>query len=278
MLGTFTLVTCFGHADDDISAVLNATSPGSFEKAFGSLVSKLRNVAIGELTGHENASLALRGAWHSMVVDSPGYGRAERLRDQQGAHRFLGFLEGRLRMSPPSWWRDVLLDARFDTDGNPRFSYDERWSLYGKSGSQFRVHAGISAVSSNGEVKVSDGAISLSIPGVALKELSQGGGNEQLDVLLKRETSILAAHSSSGFGFPVIALDTQTGRILWKVNAWGAGVTRGFGVSYHRVSMILHHNEVVVFGVDPRALYVEGYSVSGGDVLYRFCTGYPVNE
>lgn len=77
-----------------------------------------------ELKSHSDTTLALHAAWEEVkrsvrvplikeVLDDPEFENPESMAKigRAAADRFLGFVEGRLRLSPPDWWQKSFYKA-----------------------------------------------------------------------------------------------------------------------------------------------------------------------
>ena len=69
-------------------------------------------------TVHDD-SIAIQSAWEEVTLTVPVKDGDRAYRpDTQKLSWFLGFLQGRARVSPPDWWRESLLDARANRRDN----------------------------------------------------------------------------------------------------------------------------------------------------------------
>src|SRR5258708_2461801 len=68
---------------------------------------------LGKLKIHRDDSIAIQSAWEMVRLTVPeNQGKAAYRPDPKTLTWFLGFLEGRMRVSPPEWWHQVVIDAR----------------------------------------------------------------------------------------------------------------------------------------------------------------------
>ena len=171
-------------AGESIQRVLNAKSPNDFREAVKQLVGKASKKQLREYKTHSHNSIALHAAWEE-VKRSTTISRAELLKledyenliiqmDKNAILQFISFMEGRLRVTPPNWWRTKVGRARtyWNSDDDlyfPRidswFIEDERVLPYSNYKGQVSTLSEIDLTNLTvGRIKVTSGKLSCTIP------------------------------------------------------------------------------------------------------------------
>jgi hypothetical protein len=241
-------------------------------------------------TESSSRSLQLASAWEaarremSISVKGP---------DTFGNGRFVGFVEGRLDVAPPTWWVLALREGNLGIDtlyfnkptckspyieSSFRFNAPTR-DLVGSVGTkdeQAWVPAMISPVGAfiNDEkggwrVGIGDDFV------IVREELRERMGqvHHWACVSFGKDCVYLAFHAGVPCPFKLYCIDRTSGSLKWQTLVWVSGnLFQCTGSHFHWVEIKESANEVVVFGVANEMAYVEGFRRVNGLNSFRFGT------
>lgn len=195
--------------------------------------------------------------------------------------RFVGLLDGRLRVKVPEWWADTLLNPwipnrkrglcfktpksaslpRIRTSRNDEFNFIQDISDVRRSPQGLEM-----TVNYRGE------SIAIAIP----KDKNQGGDPVSLLSAVSDGQNVFVTLSSTwGTPFSLIRIDTESRKVIWSKNVRAAG-PNGMSVEgqalVHYVELIAENSRIYIFGRCDFGLYCEAFEVADGECVFRFCT------
>jgi hypothetical protein len=254
------------------------TDPG-YVQGFRALFKELGQEGVRRLKAHPHDGVALRAAWEEVSESVQASSRGRDL-DGPKLQRFLGFLEGRLHINAPSWWEKYFLSAQAYHRENIFFSIPDQAFPY----SRFQavgVGTGLSAPKGASLVKGADGLIykseqgSLVVPAEALDLEKVRGPIDSLSAGADTKRWYLAVHGTRGHGYPLLGVDRETGKVIWRADVWATPLSAMYtGYGYHFVTVVPHGDRVIVFGMANDVAYVEGFRAGTGECLFRTGTSY----
>jgi hypothetical protein len=259
-----------------IDKIVHADNPGAVALGFQNLVEQFGSKQLRSLTTCENLSISLRAAWEEVLSSLPQKRQKEaRTVDPGHLEWFLGFIEGRLYVPPPQWWKTGISLSRAFARDNVIFQDLEQSSLYHKTWRELEAPRDTSMVERDGEVRLVVGKASTTIP---LKEFERIVPPEsqlaRLSACLAEKRCYIAVHDGMARAGSLFALDRHNGKPLWEKELWvgrDAGAYSGQD-GLHCVSIVTHRDRIIVFGMGGNAAYVEGYGAEDGRPLFRFST------
>lgn len=315
------LFAIFGAVDDAsaedrlserIAAVIDETAraPSADHEmaAYAKFFSELSAADMLALVNHRQTTLALLARWELL---SRGDAAAQRDSHPQ---RWLGFFEGRTGVTPPARWAAIL-------SALPQPFQPHCTSIYEPSGlvtsNQFtftgdngatetvtlpcvcaalplrRTSAGFllngvagrdaDVVRNDNGLRLTARGRALQVPENSLSPLWQAytGRNARCSLYLGEKRSYVAFFSEWPRKYPIVCLETSSGRMLWQAEVWAHGdvVPLQFGTvpSDHRVELAAAEDVVASFGSDGARCYVEGFDAKTGAVRFRFSPDYREN-
>jgi hypothetical protein len=232
------------------------------------------------LKTHPNDGIALRAALEEALLDvkyAKGNLRAGSREEARSLSRLLGFLEGRLRINAPDWWRKMVIGAEFDAK-NFRFLFDaekETWHRVPGFSPCLPKNVHFQKCHNRRYLKI-DGETRISLPSKLRKDIPYGDSGV-LTVASDNENCYSAVYFGLTGGFTLHCSDRRSGKDLWEADVLGAagGLLRGgSGPGYHRVTLLSGDSVLYVFGGESDGAYVEGFDKKSGKVRFRFSTGY----
>ena len=246
---------------------------------------------IAALQTSRNTGVAMTAAWQLLkdaaAAQPAGEGLAREIAPP-AIQRFLGFTEGRLRVTLPQWWERSLAKGQWahgsgvlprDIEAlREKLLWNTKALIHApRSASVERVDAGLHIRMKSGEL--------LEVPKPVLAEVEneyfdsdfEGDENDSVDFAVVNGERFLVAfyENDPGESYPLYCLDRKSGRVLWKAKVW-EGVT-GIGSTgphwfTHVAGIRLAGDAVYVFGLTSVSAYVNGFSLSDGRNRFHFNT------
>jgi hypothetical protein len=231
---------------------------------------------LAELRFSENDGLALQMTWADVrqAVDP-----ATKKIHAAALSRFLGFIEGRLRISVPTWWQETLKGVEVHRTNEESFRDVGMLSIRQSRELGLRVQ-GSTVLDSDGDgVRMSVGRVSAVVPNASFERLTRRGGAlkdpSQLSAVIGDKSVYIALYPDAGFPFKVHSLERMRGSVQWSADVWAAGREVALGIgSFHAVELVLTRRTLFVFGAEGDALYIEAFNADNGRNLCRFCTSF----
>ena len=226
----------------------------------------------------QDSSLALVAQFYRLYLVGGG-------RIGSKGKRFLGFVEGRLRLDLPAWWELMFERGRW-SGGRIYFSWREARRLWTVA-NEWEL-SGLDTVSAHGkELTITKGDRSISLRKSLFVEFENVPGawapSEIGPVMGAIDESIafVAFHGSPTVPTGptwLYAIDRATNKLLWEVlidNGIepGLGMTGTYSGSYAEV-VIVGDDRVAVFGGHDLAMYLHVFNKSNGEPLVRFATSH----
>jgi hypothetical protein len=258
----------------DIQRVLTAESGQAAREAYKALFRQVTPEEIRRLKVDEHDSIALRAAWEEVRLTLPQYEQSALIHpDRRILQSFLGFLQGRLRLCPPKWWEELLLDCRAYDRSSISFSFfkpeltqvpspDLVIPIKGPDVSQVAEALGITE------------RVPRPFPG-SMQDLRQGPRLSQSECRVHDKRYVADQDSSFCTPYSLYCVQSKTGKAIWEASVWAANRDMFYaGRAFHWVEVVADEDRVVVFGAGFDAVYVESFNAKTGANLFRFSTSY----
>ena len=292
---------------DQFSAIVNAKDLGELAEAYRTLLDGASGQSIATLKTHAQDRIALPAAWEQVRRTFPkvaqmskdGYGKAVKV-DQSVVQRFIGFLEGRLKLKLPKWWESRMADAyAFDRETlglKSAWSYDRkttrltfsiqqtpdhrtefRFPSYHAPERRLLATRGFKISSREADLVVSKGSLICIIPKELLKTAEKEHSTHSMSCYMDKDRCIVGFLPEDCNPYKVFCLDRKSSKLLWSATIWNSvavvpGRTgRGFT---HLASMLVQDKTLYVFGTEDFSMYIEAFRVEDGTNLFRFNTTY----
>jgi hypothetical protein len=257
-----------------IDQIVRSTDVEEVQKSYKLLFRDAKADLIRALKNHANDGLALRAAWEdvrlTVPVEEPKHAVRPGARQLQ---RFLGVVEGRLKITLPSWWEAVVRDCQANHRSNIYFE-ERKEFVWDNINVGLRAPAGTSLVKSDDKVVIKVGNQSCSVP-FRIIDASRKRGHNCISALITDDKCFLETHYLCCAQYKVLCLDRKDGTLVWEAPVWSNPRGHGYsGISYHWVQLVRDRNNLFVFGVGPNELYVEGFDTGSGKNLFRFNTDF----
>lgn len=215
----------------------------------------------------ESHSVAIQAAWQQVRVGATQ--KSGRFSASDGAlSRFLGFIEGRLRINVPLAWNSTLLSA---SGSNVRrfgaLQNSIKYTPTGWRGVRAPVGTRISIVDdkviaslSDHIVRIPDEITSTRFPFISIGVLGSH--------------ALIAIHEENGYPHDVLFVDRKTGKTKWKSRSCGCKWGASMGLHVTRVVVSVEKDRAYVFGASTNGFYLHGFSTDNGDTTVRFSSRY----
>jgi hypothetical protein len=239
---------------------------------------------LGELKKASNAGIALQSFWEM----------GKRLSHQGDLfffQRFIGFLEGRTRLSIPLRWEFQLTSCFLRSQPkkaktafevylpkcsflkkskNGSFTYQPE--ILHKTALGFKTAKNVEIGNEKGGAFLTIGKKRI---GVAKNFFNQKGLSywDKCAGHIGQDYTFVAFYNSIAESFPLFCLDSKSGKVLWKKTVWAEGGLIGgkTGAYFHDLSLEVSENHIGVFGLGGEC-YLEIFDSKKGDAICRFST------
>lgn len=261
----------------------------TLNEVYNRLVRNAPSGKLREIRAGDDIGIALQAAWEEVRRESriphtveDDYVRRCRI-DRSRVERFVAFMEGRLSIRVPVWWEELLqrsllsaaANGNVDLSVSPKkhgLYYVNEVAIGTEDDDVIWVPNRIDSISRDSEnLTISVGEHELVVP----RLLRDPWGLNVASV--GKHRWIVAMHSNGHPGFPLLCIDADTQNELWRADVWGEFPIFKSGAGFfHWVDFSPRNESVYVFGALNNAFYVEGFSLSDGQNLFRFSTSYCV--
>ena len=213
------------------------------------------------LANCEHAGIALQAAWRMHVRELPEksayFGVLPVNHYLPDVQRFVGVVEGRLKVQTPLWWEEMLESP--DKHHPSRMQgRTNRWDAIPDLDSD--------------SIAIEAGSKSISLPTATLQWLTEENRSHQFTTAVE-SGNVLVVSRPTDAGFPGIAcIEIASGTERWRNQMWGNAVQRSFfsGPPVTRVDVIslALSNDTFINS----AFYIEQFSITDGACRVRFAT------
>lgn len=269
--------------EERIRIVLTAKAPQSSgdkigaADAYRSLFKLVGTAGLRNLEVHSDDGIAVQAAWQQVKLGLRQKKNPEGTALDKGKlARFIGFLEGRMRLEAPNWWSELLLESRASGAENV-IAQKNRMRLYHATDLDY-VRAPINTtleIDKRGKelaqrviLRVGDDSIRISEN--LLRKSATGKFIDNISVLLTPTRCYIAAHDGVGYSYELACIDRKSNQALWKSDVWAtfSGVASGDQEMF--VGVTEQSGRVVVFGASYTGFHVEAFRSTDGAPLFRF--------
>jgi len=224
------------------------------------------------LLSHDNANVAIQAAWcvYSRTVPRRrayfGGGDFD-LRYHPDVQRFLGVLEGRLRVSVPEWWERAIEDLKEQLPDD-RSLPNGGWT---KLPDELLKEAQADVILMlPGETP--DERIRIRMSTESVRRLLWW--DKAVAVGVSSRQVILLARGTAGRASGLLCLDRTAFEERWRTHTWGLGPNGPFFGPPIKdyVSIVMTADRVFIFGANITGAYVEAFELKDGTNIARFAT------
>lgn len=273
--------------DPSLEDINSATTSSELSSTYSHLLLDTSYERQQELKTHASTGIAIQSAWQQLVATvpdssanvSPAVRQTGRSKISHVALAgFLGFVEGRLQVTPPLWWREMLYRAKLQRDFSTELmvltARPERQERYyevyaDERGSIFASGHVTSASRDANEVALTHEAGTIDIPCVTLSDAYV----EVVPVGTQRY--IVAIHGELPTS-RLLCIDRSSKNILWDSSVWcdNAPYVRSGGGFFHWSQVKMNNDLAIVFGMCNDVVYIEAFDINNGNPISRFSSSY----
>ena len=224
-----------------------------------------------ELTNGDCDSLALQAYAelnNTWVESSP----ADPILSTSDANRFIGFLEGRTRLTSPEWWTQIYAERH----SGDLFKYREAALGSTLPVGFLEVRADVDIRLQGGELLIRKGASECTFPATIIDVLKDGDDLfvSRCTAAIHRDDGILAFYDHAAGSCKLFY--ASKGKLRWQSVAWGQGYPRGAisGGWTHDCEVRIQGDVAAIFGSGTAGPYVEAFDTKTGTNLFRFSREY----
>lgn len=234
---------------------------------------------LAALVSNKNDSIATHSAWETVTLTVPEKEGAKVFRpDRNRLNWFVGFFEGRNRISVPEWWRTVVVDARANRRNNNNiYPGDPKQKPYRDVTPSILVRCpkNASVTEKDRVVTYTIGKNSIVIPEELLDRADSGELWCNISCAFTDGKCFVAIHDDVGYSHVVACIDRKTKNINWNSKACGCWWGSASGVHESWVALVpTDDGRLYCFGSASIGLYAHGFDTSNGKTLLRFSTNY----
>jgi hypothetical protein len=260
-----------------VTQIAGATSADEAAKGYVQLFKSPNRQLIRQLKGLPEDGVALRAAWEEVLLDAkfPKDKVNPKLDQPIAVARFLGFIEGRLRLSLPDWWEEAVEAAFLGGCGRVVPGVPKPWPYHVVPFRDWTIGMplGQSIQENDKAVVLKSGDETAAVSAVFVKE--HFGKPECLSILIDKDRSFVAYHNDFGYSFSLLCLDRKSGNLIWKATVWDWANDLGTsGPWYDHVAVVGNDQRVFVIGCGVSCFYIEAFERASGKSIIRFANWY----
>ena len=240
---------------------------------------------LARLKANDEDRIAIYAAWEQVLRANPTDPAIEKGVQPTATSlaRFVGFVEGRLRVETPGWWQQHLQSALLFHQHVPEFrllqevtdqnlGLDRRFSAGLKVMPEIEIDQNL-----EGHVVVKKGADSCIVDKDVMRDAQSTHSVDSLAAAFADGTGYVGLHASVPWPYRLYAIDQKTGTEFWRAEVWAYGDSfSGAGNGgYHLVEIVVIDDDAVaIFGGGIECMYIEIFKRKDGLPLLRFGTSY----
>jgi hypothetical protein len=249
----------------------DAKTRKQLRKAYDSLFQDASPDTIQTLVTHQDETVALAAGWMRMKNTLRDEKADEPREAEAPTQRFLGLIEGRLKVSPPAWWgRGITKIFRADDFKSIYSALDKEDRLWTKN--NIWTPKGVLLKQQDAGYFIKTGEKRCQLPDKILEDISfPPPFLTGMRVTFKQTRCYLAVSGQFPQNSKIYSIDRGSGKILWSSDIWVARIIRGStGSTLHWLEIIDKRDQIYVFGIWGDSPYVEAFQKDDGQNVFRF--------
>lgn len=225
----------------------------------------------------EDREIALQAAWEEAVQRNSLDERVTEVESVRRFAQFVGFVDGRLPVTLPDWWEDIVSSAVQNETQEVVFSRRALW-LYEGTESGLKRLKGFSAGNVEGRIEMTFEGRQFRLVDEVVHEAQKMGPVEIVSPVMDHDSAFVVIGSMAATPCILVKIDLESGKTAWrsKIRA-DDSVTNRSGRHYHFVEpRIGNDGQIYVFGIGAHCAYIEEFSSNDGSCQFRFSTTHHV--
>jgi hypothetical protein len=262
------------EADKGTRLVVRAIDLWHHDEAITKLFKILSTDQIRDLKEHEHDTIAIAAAWHEVRETFAETTKPDTLPqcgakiDQAALERFLGFVEGRLRIRLPKVWQESCRHPRVYSPRSIRIQTFKYWPRH-STDAGFSAPLSVQATKEDGRVTVNTDVGECQLPKSVLSKKDLLAGS--LAAAIDTEYCVCAFYNEIGYGYKLHCVNLKKESVVWTKPVFAGFYGGVSGTGYQsRVSIHLKAGHAFVFGTCLMGSYVEVFSLKTGQPTCRF--------
>lgn len=235
-------------------------------KLYGKLFESCNESRLSQLTRYDDDSIATQAAWETVARTIPSKVVVSNKLPPAARNKhywFIGFLEGRNRVTVPEWWQEFVLGTWTQT--KPAYKDSRIQSV--------RCPIESTVIEKDGRIFYSSGENSIALPRKLFVGASSVGNVtcEFTDLYC-----FFAVHGNVGYAHAVGCIDRKTGDLVWESKTCGCYWSPTTGVHKSCVELLpTDDGRLFVFGSASTGFYFHGFDASSGKTFVKFSNNFP---
>ncbi len=236
--------------------------------------------ALASVITHKDDSLAIRAAWERAIRQAEPQeaiaSRWRKLRYQVSASEFLGFCEGRLRVSVPTQFAAMLKEADPKDPFGKAFNLKKHWpTRQSAEGIASNVDTVINVSKDDSLAVLIMNGEECKIPRALLADNPKGGSINGVAARISTDVVYVACFDNFGFSYELTAIDRKSQATIWETDVWAIAFGGGSGAGFlHQVKLVEADGKIYVFGATWDTIYIEAFDTRTGKATLRFANYY----
>ncbi|MES2788586.1 MAG: hypothetical protein V4719_03120 [Planctomycetota bacterium] len=239
--------------------------------------------ALAPVITHRDDSLALRAAWERAVrraePQEASASRWQKLRYEVAAAEFLGFCEGRLRVSIPTHFAAMLKEADpkdpFGNVLNLKKYRPNRQSVERVEGIVSNIDTVIDLSKEESFALLTMNGEECKIPRSLLADDPKRGHINGVAAQISPDVVFVACFDNLGLSYKLTAIDRKLKTTIWETNVCSTAFGGGSGAGFlHHVKLVEANGRIYAFGATWDTIYIEAFNTRTGKAEMRFANRY----
>jgi hypothetical protein len=218
-----------------------------------------------QLAASDDTTMALTARWEierRVIEGSPGH------LDRAGIDRFVAFVRERLGIDPPAWWIEALASAVVYAETRTTAYLGVNNEDYRPTSAGVETRASLAVIGDGDRVRLEAANLTAMVPGNALT--IDRRPTSHLEAHVAAERAIVIAFDSGAGGFPYAVRSFEGGAERWSREVCGGGRQVLGGLGIQALAIVPRADDVVIFGAETHAVYLDIVAVQDGVYLARW--------
>jgi hypothetical protein len=215
--------------------------------------------SIDDAIHDKNNAVAFFAAYKKLILQNDTISKS-----QIHLGKFIGILTARLESDVPDWWMKTIFESKPQHNiflRNSTFDYvrSGRYSL--NASKRYRLVEEKLMLSQNA---IWDRAKFEKIIHTAHSDA------EVIDLLKEKQFLYIAAASNAAKPYKISRINLENDELSWTAEVHASLILSPGGSHFHNIEIVSSSDNIIIYGAEPGAVYIEVFSKSNGKRLYGF--------